>query len=716
MEIHIILAGERVGPLSEMQLREYLGQGLVSTSDLAYFDGMDNWQPLDLILPHLTASTPGPDPISTDIASTEPPASADAVEKNEPALAMTNDTTTHFEPFELTAVPPPTEPIPPLTATQKTKRKMSKIVIQPILPLEPTTPMKKKPRTGKLPVTLEPLRPTTSLPPVVGYAAKDRKPTRTLIRPTPPNTRNAAEKPVATPASETVPVNAPALIATHELPPPFIAPTALESTHAVPTAKSWFQRIPRNAMIYAGAALALLILCVIFSTIYLVFISGPRHPETNPVNPVTEPSVSIQAATPAPPTGPQTASDYSDRGMSRQAKGDLDGAISDYNQSLTLDPKNSEAFYRRGLARQAKGDFNGALADDTQVIALNPKRANAFSNRGFIKQALGDADGALADYAQALLLDPKIPGAYYNEGLIEVQKGNLDSAIAAYDNALNLDPKMAVAYYNRGVAKNTEGNVEGAIADYTQALTLNPKIALAYSNRGFARQAKGDIDGALADYTQALALNPKLADAFYNRGLIELQKGDLDGAIDDSTQAINLDSKNGQAYFTRGQAQLGKGKLDAALSDLKSFCDVVPTDNSTDVARLYIWVISTVQDPDGTADETLSTALQNTWNSTPEDLTSKIAAFLLGHVTEGDLIANAATPDPSREPGQYCKVWYFAGMKRLLSGDTATAIGYFQKSVATNRKDLCEYIFAQTELQALAQNREIAAKPDAGPQ
>jgi lipoprotein NlpI len=107
--------------------------------------------------------------------------------------------------------------------------------------------------------------------------------------------------------------------------------------------------------------------------------------------------------------------------------------------------------------------------------------------------------------------------------------------------------------------------------------------------------------------------------------------------------------------------------------------------------------------------------MQNDWNSPPEDLTSKIAAFLLGHIDENNLIANAASPDPKREPGQYCKAWYFAGMKRLLSGDTNTAINYFQKCLATNQKEICEYTFAQTQLQALGQSREIAAKPESGP-
>jgi len=146
------------------------------------------------------------------------------------------------------------------------------------------------------------------------------------------------------------------------------------------------------------------------------------------------------------------------------------------------------------------------------------------------------------------------------------------------------------------------------------------------------------------------------------------------------------------------------------MTDLRKFCEMAPRDNDTDYARLYIWLISTQENPQGHADQELSTALQNDWNSSPEDLVSKIAAFLLGHISETDLIANAASPDLTLDPGQHCKAWYFAGMKRLLTGDPTTAADNFRKCLATGQKNYCEYIFAQAELLALGQNQSVTPK------
>jgi lipoprotein NlpI len=201
-----------------------------------------------------------------------------------------------------------------------------------------------------------------------------------------------------------------------------------------------------------------------------------------------------------------------------------------------------------------------------------------------------------------------------------------------------------------------------------------------------------------------------MSDAYFNRGLIKEQKGDLNGAIADNTQALNLNPKDARAYCNRGLARLGQQDLDGALVDLRKFCDLVPRDSDTDYARLYIWLIATEQNPRGNADEELQSSLLNDWNSPPEDLVSKIAGFLLGHMSEDDLIANAASPDSSRDPGQHCKAWYFAGMKQLLAGKKAVAADYFRRSIGTGQKDYCEYIFAQSQLKLLK------SAPDALPQ
>jgi tetratricopeptide (TPR) repeat protein len=398
---------------------------------------------------------------------------------------------------------------------------------------------------------------------------------------------------------------------------------------------------------------------------------------------------------------PDLATAYNARGIVKTTKNDLDGAIADYTEAIRIDPKLAMAYDSRGNARTAKDNLEGAISDYTHAITIDPTLANAYSDRGFARQANGNLEGALADYTQALVLKPTSAITYYHRGLAQQIQGNLDAAIVDYDRAIAFDPKLAGAFYSRGNAKNATHDLDGAIADYTQAITLDPKIALAYSDRGQARQAKGDLEGALSDYTQALTIDPKIAIAYFQRGLIKEQKNDLDGAISDSTQALYLDPKNAQAFYNRGFAKLCKGNLEGAQVDLKAFCDAAPTDHFADHARLYLWLIAKAQNSKIDADQLLSDALQTTWNSTPDDLTTKTASFLLGRMNEADYLAAASSPDAKTEQSQQCQAWYFAGMKRLLMGDKETAASDFNKCIETKQSDLHEYMLARAELQAL---------------
>src|SRR5437016_13269374 len=72
---------------------------------------------------------------------------------------------------------------------------------------------------------------------------------------------------------------------------------------------------------------------------------------------------------------PRTAEDYNNRGLERQGKGDLDGAIHDYTKALGLKAKPSTiatVYNNRANARMNKTDLEGAIADYTKDIEAQP--------------------------------------------------------------------------------------------------------------------------------------------------------------------------------------------------------------------------------------------------------------------------------------------------------------------------------------------------------
>lgn len=64
MEIWIGRDGERHGPYKEDDVRQWLRSGQVSPQDLAWYEGLADWQPLSVLFPDVAAQAPAPAPAS----------------------------------------------------------------------------------------------------------------------------------------------------------------------------------------------------------------------------------------------------------------------------------------------------------------------------------------------------------------------------------------------------------------------------------------------------------------------------------------------------------------------------------------------------------------------------------------------------------------------------------------------------------------------------
>ena len=206
---------------------------------------------------------------------------------------------------------------------------------------------------------------------------------------------------------------------------------------------------------------------------------------------------------------PFTAIAYTSRGLARYRKGDVDGAIADYELAIQINPGLAEAHLNRGSARYDKGDRDGALADWNRALRIDPRLYQAYNNRGLLRANLLDIDGALADFNQAITLNPRLAEASYNRGWVRRDKGDFEGAILDFNRAIELNPQMAWAYHGRGTAWMSI-DLKRAMADLNRALELNPNLANSYMNRGLVWLLQGNEKEAEKDFERFLALTPNM--------------------------------------------------------------------------------------------------------------------------------------------------------------------------------------------------------------
>ena len=203
---------------------------------------------------------------------------------------------------------------------------------------------------------------------------------------------------------------------------------------------------------------------------------------------------------------PNDAKTYYVRGLTRFDKGDLSGAVADFNQAIQTQSDYVEAYFYRALAYFDLRQMPKSIADYSKAIALNAGYVDAYYNRGLVLSALGDKPGAIADYTQVIRLDRNFAAAYNNRGLALSDLGDQKGAIDDFNQALQINPGRANTYFNRGLALFRINNDRSALADYTQAIQLNPSYAKAFANRGITLVRMGDRQGAIADLQQAARL------------------------------------------------------------------------------------------------------------------------------------------------------------------------------------------------------------------
>lgn len=139
---------------------------------------------------------------------------------------------------------------------------------------------------------------------------------------------------------------------------------------------------------------------------------------------------------------PSSADEYSQRGIARFQKNDLDGAIADFTKVIEMNGKDQAfCYYFRGMAHYRKGNFNQAIDDLSKAIALKPD-PRFLDDRGNLLAKQGELDRAIIDLNKAIEIAPQYAKAYGDRGLIRLMRGETADAEFDFKKCFELDSTL----------------------------------------------------------------------------------------------------------------------------------------------------------------------------------------------------------------------------------------------------------------------------------
>ena len=244
------------------------------------------------------------------------------------------------------------------------------------------------------------------------------------------------------------------------------------------------------------------------------------------------------------------------RGIKENRNGKLEASIQTLTKAISLSPNHFSAYGLRATVFHAKGDLDRAMQDYNQSIKL-------ISNAKF--KSTEDAN---------TVMEP----LYLGRGEIHYIKGNLENSIQDFNQVLKIDPNDLESYQLRGKAHLDRGKefmisndfqkankeLDSSIQDYEKFIELNPNPPSAiYKFLGLAYLSKHEASASPG---------------------IKIMKKFVKLALRDLNKALQIDPNDPETYLLRGQAykRLHK-KGDAALYDFKRCVELSPNNAECNV-------------------------------------------------------------------------------------------------------------------------------------
>lgn len=262
------------------------------------------------------------------------------------------------------------------------------------------------------------------------------------------------------------------------------------------------------------------------------------------------------------------------RAVALHQKGQLQAALTIYQQLLAEDPTDFDALHFSGVVARQSGDpQRGVMQISLAMQSLQQKgilpgmaHAAACSNLAGCYQDCADLASAERFWRLAIALRPDYAIACNNLGNLLKQQGRYADALAAFDDALRFSPDNPEVLFNAGLTLYQDRQFPQSLDLLTRALANHPNRAPVLCARSAVWLELNQPDRATEDSTSALALHDDYAEAYVNRAIARRRLNQQDECISDLTSAVRYRPGYGKAWLLLGHALHTKGD-DATAAD-----------------------------------------------------------------------------------------------------------------------------------------------------
>ena len=182
-----------------------------------------------------------------------------------------------------------------------------------------------------------------------------------------------------------------------------------------------------------------------------------------------------------------------------QKKNKSEEAKQIYIDLLKID-RNPQILRLLGVIEFDEKNYDGSLKLLNESLQINPNNSECYSNRGVVNFKLKKIEEAISDYKKAISIDKNNYNAFFNLGNLYKEINKLDESIENLNEAIKINKNFYNAYHNRAVVKRLLFRFEDAIKDFDEALKINPKYFDSLFFKAITQLKIGDYENGWKNY------------------------------------------------------------------------------------------------------------------------------------------------------------------------------------------------------------------------
>lgn len=371
------------------------------------------------------------------------------------------------------------------------------------------------------------------------------------------------------------------------------------------------------------------------------------------------------------------------QGAIADAKGDYSGAILEYQDAISLDPK-SGIFYALGKDYLQLNKLPLAAQNAKLAVEMDSTSSDYYSLLAEIYSNMRQTDSAAYAYEKIIQIDSSNVQAYYSLGML-YELSRPTEALTVYNKLLDrIGPEWNVL---ARIAELNErlGNTDEAIKTLEQLLTIDPSNLELEKLLIDTYTKSKRYDDALNKLNEALAQHPDDASLIETKGQIFLQENDWKNASKEFSQVLDNPKVSYETKLRIGSAYLAQSAQDSSLVPVvKNIFQKLDKDSTSWQVKMILGELALQEKNDSAAISNFKTVTElASWNV---DAWVRLGGLYFDHKDYNNavnLLGEAVKSFPDNFP-----INLLLGLSFSQMNNYSQAKDYLKKAIDLNSKDV----------------------------